>query len=198
MKPSLALFDFDGTLTTRDTFWGFHRFLGGARCFGAIMETFVQGCLSRRFDRDFLKEAFVSRMWENIPYETYLAEARRYAELRLERLLLPRAVEVFCRHLGRGHDVRIVTASMKEWIEPWASRYAVPVIGTELEVVEGRLTGRLMGKNCRGPEKARRIAKMMDLERYGKIYAYGNSRGDLEMLKLADEKVYNWDHVPCF
>ncbi|MDR2136844.1 MAG: HAD-IB family hydrolase [Synergistaceae bacterium] len=198
MKFSLALFDFDGTLTRKDTFLDFHRFFWGMRRFGAMMATIAGGCLSRRFDRDFLKETFLARLWKNVPYETYLEGARRYAELCVEDLLLPLAVEVFCRHIERGHDVRIVTASMKEWIEPWASRHGVPLLATELEVLDGRLTGRLSGKNCRGPEKVNRIRKILDLERYDKIYAYGNSGGDLEMLDLADEKVYKWDHVPRF
>jgi HAD superfamily hydrolase (TIGR01490 family) len=162
------------------------------------MEAAVRGCLFRRLDRDFLKEAFVSRLWKNIPYKTYLEGARRYAGLHVESLLLPVAVEVFCRHAERGHDVLIVTASMKEWIEPWASRFAVPVLGTELEITDGLLTGRFSGRNCRGPEKVNRIRKFVDLKKYDRIYAYGNSRGDLEMLKLADEKVYNWDHIPRF
>ena len=86
----------------------------------------------------------------------------------------------------------------EEWIEPWASKYGAQVVGTELEAVSGTLTGRLNGANCRGGEKARRIAALVDLKSYDKIYAYGNSSGDREMLLLADEKVYNWDHVPEF
>ena len=195
---SLALFDFDGTLTTRDTFLDFHRFFWGKRYFFALAGTAAKGSLSLRFDRDFLKEAFLTRLWKDVPLEKYMTGALRYAESRIEGLLSPLAVSVFNRHVERRHDVYVVTASLKDWVEPWASKYGVSVVGSELEVVNGILTGRLSGANCRGAEKARRIAKIVDLKSYDKIYAYGNSSGDREMLLLADEKVYNWDHVPEF
>ena len=151
-----------------------------------------------RFDRGFLKEEFLTLLWKGVPQEEYLTGAFRYAESRVEGFLMPLALSVFLRHIERGHDVYVITASMKEWIEPWASKYGVPVVGTELEVADGILTGRLNGANCRGPEKTRRIAAIVDLKGYDKIYAYGNSSGDREMLLLADEKAYNWDHVPVF
>jgi HAD superfamily phosphoserine phosphatase-like hydrolase len=101
-------------------------------------------------------------------------------------------METFESHLDRGDDVWIVTASMKDWVGFWARRYGVPVIGTELEVNGEFLTGRMSTPNCRGPEKVARIRAAIDLGAYSKIYAYGNSSGDREMLKLADEPVYKW------
>lgn len=194
----LALFDFDGTLTKRDTFLDFHRFYWGKKYFFALGGAAGKGILSMKFGRDFLKEAFLMSMWKGIPREEYLAAARSYAENRVEGILLPLALSVFNRHIERNHDVYVVTASLKDWVEPWASKYGVPVIGSELETANGILTGRLSGANCRGPEKPRRISEVLDLKNYEKIYAYGNSSGDREMLLLADEKVYNWDHVPVF
>ena len=47
-----------------------------------------------------------------------------------------------------------------------------------------RCTGRMRGANCRGPEKAARLQALFaddDVE----LWAYGNSRGDDEMLALA-------------
>jgi len=195
---AIALFDFDGTLTTRDTFMDFHRFYWGNKFFLALARASGKGVLSMKFGRDFLKEAFLTLLWKDVPHEEYLAGALRYAESRIEGLLMPLALSVFRRHIERGHDVYIVTASLKDWVEPWASKHGVPVIGSELETAGGLLTGRLRGANCRGPEKPRRIIEAVDLKNRGKIYAYGNSSGDKEMLLMADEKVYNWDHVPEF
>ena len=196
-KPVLALFDFDGTLTTRDSFVDFHIFSQGPTKFlSACAVAAIQGCRSLNGSRGFLKEALVRRLWGGTPLEDYEAAARRYAELRVEEILLPLALRVFLRHVELGHIVYIVTASMKEWIEPWASIHGVPVIGTELETLDGKLTGRLATPNCRGAEKVVRITGVTDLKRYEKIYAYGNSRGDREMLDIADEKIYRWDHVP--
>ena len=196
---ALALFDFDGTLTTRDTFLDFHRFFWGNRLFLRALAGAATKCsLSLRFDRNFLKEAFLTLLWKDVPHENYLAGAFRYAGNQVKGLLAPLAMSVFLRHIERGHNVYVVTASMKDWVEPWASEYGASVVGTELETANGILTGRMKGANCRGAEKTRRIAEVVDLNDYDKIYAYGNSSGDREMLLLADEKVYNWDHVPAF
>jgi phosphoserine phosphatase len=63
------------------------------------------------------------------------------------------------------------------------------VIATRLEVGEhGRLTGHYDGHNCRGEEKLRRLRLWVDESGTapGKMWAYGNSRGDLRMLRAAD------------
>lgn len=145
------------------------------------------------FGRDAIKEAFAGNLWTGVKHEDYLYAAKSYAEMRVEKNLLPRAMNAFSRHLTSGDDVYIVTASFKDWVEFWAERYGVSVIGTELGVSGGVLTGRFSTPNCRGAEKVRRIRAKANLEAYSKIYAYGNSGGDRQMLAIADEAVYRWE-----
>ncbi|MDR1481688.1 MAG: HAD-IB family hydrolase [Synergistaceae bacterium] len=193
----IAFFDFDGTLTRRDTFWDFNvLFFGRRRVTAALIELTAAVLSSLRFDRSFIKEKFVSILWTGISYESYISFARRYASREIEKNLLPVAMKVFLSHIGHGDDVYIVTASMKDWCEFWAKRYGVPVIGTELEVSDGYLTGHLSTPNCRGREKVARIRAVVDLSGYSRIFAYGNSNGDREMLSIADEAVYRWDRIP--
>ena len=85
-------------------------------------------------------------------------------------------------------------------------------MGTQIEVIDGRLTGRFATPNCYGPEKVRRLKEYInekvspvggglegwggkevsptggDLE--GAIIAYGDSRGDKELLAYANEGHY--------
>lgn len=198
-QKNIAFFDFDGTLTQKDTFWDFHiRHFGKVALFWALLKTSFFAFGLKGFKRDKAKAALLYFLWKNTPYEDYCRYACEYGLSRIEGNLQRVAVEVLDHHLRRGDDVYIVTASMKEWVEPWASRKAIPVIGTEFEVRDGKLTGHLATPNCRGPEKVTRIKAMVNLTDYAKIYAYGNSSGDIEMLALADEKAYNWDHVPVF
>ena len=63
-------------------------------------------------------------------------------------------------------------------------------LATQMEVLDGSLTGRLQGKNCYGPEKVRRINEVVDKSDYDITFAYGDSRGDLEMLKMSDKPCY--------
>jgi HAD superfamily hydrolase (TIGR01490 family) len=193
----IALFDFDGTLTRRDTFWGFNVMcFGRPRVVAALARLIPAAIASLRFDRSFLKETLIRLLWAGVPHESYLSLAKTYADREIEKVLMPQAMRVFLDHLGRGDDVYIVTASMKDWSEFWAARHGVQVIGTELEVVGGRLTGRFSTPNCWGGEKVARIRAAVDLSEYSRIFAYGNSGGDREMLAIADEAVYRWDHIP--
>ncbi|MDR3165118.1 MAG: HAD-IB family hydrolase [Synergistaceae bacterium] len=193
----IALFDFDGTLTRKDTFLDFHVKRFGVVSVAAAMCAAAAECpLSKFADRSEIKERFLSRMWKGTLFESYLADAENYAEREIDRITMPTAMEVFRKHLELGDAVCIVTASMKEWVEPWASRHETYVIGTELEVEGGRMTGRLKTPNCRGAEKVARIKAEIDLSRFSRIFAYGNSDGDREMLALADEAIYKWRRAP--
>lgn len=193
----IAFFDFDGTLTRRDTFWDFNVMFFGKRRVAAALIKLIPAMLSAlRFDRSFLKETLVNNLWAGVSCESYISFARKYACQEIEKNLIPEAKRVFLSHIEHGDDVYIVTASMKDWCEFWAEGYGVPVIGTELEAADGYLTGRLLTPNCRGEEKVARIRAAVDLSEYSRIFAYGNSGGDREMLSIADEAVYKWDRVP--
>ena len=194
----IAFFDFDGTLTYRDTFWEFHAaHFGRCRLTRALSAMFLSALASLDFERAQLKDAFLRSLWAGTSAESYRLAAENYARGPLEKNLRPLAVRVFLNHIERGDDVWIVTASMRDWVAFWADRYGIPVIGTEFEVENGILTGRLATPNCRGREKVVRIRQAIDLSGYSKVFAYGDSRGDREMLALADEAVYRWDRVPA-
>jgi phosphoserine phosphatase len=66
----------------------------------------------------------------------------------------------------------------------------VSLISTRLETNNGKLTGRIEGKNCRGIEKVRRIKMQYKLDEYDEIYAYGDTKGDKPMLGLATIAFY--------
>jgi HAD superfamily hydrolase (TIGR01490 family) len=199
----IAFFDFDGTLTYRDTFWEFHAaHFGRRRVMKALLAMSLAACAPwsfkrENFEREALKKTFLRSLWAGTPVESYRQAAESYARGRLEKNIRPLAMRVFLNHIERGDAVWIVTASMRDWVASWAGRYGVPVIGTEFEAENGMLTGQLATPNCRGPEKVVRIRQAVDLSAYSKIFAYGDSRGDREMLALTDEAVYRWNRVPA-
>ncbi|GHS94099.1 hypothetical protein AGMMS50276_06020 [Synergistales bacterium] len=164
----------------------------------AASKTLLASFRSLRRDRGFLKETMLHSLLGGVPYDFYLSMAKKYADTKIENIIRPVAIETFSKHLARKDSVFIVTASMKEWVAFWAKRQSeeVTVIGTELEVEDGILTGRLATPNCRGAEKAERIRASVNIHSYPEIYAYGNSGGDREMLALANYPVYRWDKIP--
>ena len=93
-------------------------------------------------------------------------------------------------HLEKGHRVVLVSASLEPYLKPWTDKIGIELLGSRIAISDGVLTGSFAGKNCYGKEKERRIKKAYSLEEYDFVYAYGDSRGDKEMLELASEAHY--------
>jgi phosphoserine phosphatase len=66
------------------------------------------------------------------------------------------------------------------------------LISTELEVIDGRLTGKFSTLNCNGKEKVKRIKEKYNLLEYDEIHVFGNSKGDFPMLELGTHKYYKF------
>ena len=97
-------------------------------------------------------------------------------------------------HRAQGHRIVIVSASLANYLRPIAEELRFDaVLATELEVgPDGRLTGRMLGENVRGPEKARRLDSWIASELGGVepfVWAYGDSSGDKELWARADRAV---------
>ena len=89
----------------------------------------------------------------------------------------------------------IVSASLDVYLDPWCEAIGVERICTELDVRNGRLTGRYRQGDCSGQAKVRRIREQYDLSQYSVIYAYGDTSEDREMLELAHRRYCRWAEV---
>ena len=118
-----------------------------------------------------------------------------YATTVLPTMLRRRALERIDWHKGQGDCIVVVSASLDVYLNPWCTAMGVEVICTQIEEKAGRLTGKYVLGDCTGAEKARRIRERYDLARYARIYAYGDSDEDREMLDLAHEKYYRWKRI---
>jgi phosphatidylglycerophosphatase C len=191
----VAAFDVDGTLTTADCVVPFlRRTAGTGRLVGRLLRSpaSLVAAGSRR-DRDGLKAASVAAAFRGVPLATVEADAERFAHMVYERWLRPEAVESLRSHLDAGDTVLLVSASFEVYLRPLADLLgASDVLAVRLEVDDaGVLTGRLDGPNCRGAEKVVRLHDWLDRHLGGRdavhLSAYGDSRGDREMLADADE-----------
>jgi phosphatidylglycerophosphatase C len=187
--PVVAAFDFDGTLTKRDTLLPFLVDVAGparvARAF-ARDATRIVSVAAGRGDRDAAKAALVARVLGGLPHDDVVTRGRAYARRIVDRAIRPQLLERLQWHQSEGHEVVIVSASLDAYLHHVGQHLDVTtVLCTTLEVEQGIVTGRLQGGNCRGPEKVERLRPFLardDIE----LWAYGNSRGDDEMLALAD------------
>jgi HAD superfamily hydrolase (TIGR01490 family) len=114
--------------------------------------------------------------------------AHRFCSEKIPKILRPKAMERIRWHQERGDLIAVVSACPRFILEPWCRLTDVDIIATELEVdQQKRITGRIDGENCWGKEKVKRIRSRYDLSHFSEIYAYGDSKGDLPMLEIADQ-----------
>jgi HAD superfamily hydrolase (TIGR01490 family) len=195
----LALFDLDGTITNRDTFLDFHLWaLGFGKTLLGLLDSRLPGIIFRS-GRDAAKERIFSKYWQGKDYELFVETGKKYSVERLPILMKNQAREAISFHRQRKDKLVLVSASLHEWMEPWALDAGFSaVIATEPEVKSGTLTGLFSTPNCRGPEKVRRLREMGLPGPGAIVYAYGDSRGDRQMLELATYPVYRWrSKTPC-
>ena len=189
----IACFDFDGTLTTRDTLGPFLREVAGTstllRAFGADAPRLMLAAAGRA-SRDDAKERMLRRLLGGREHADLVARGRVYGERVAKQGLRPDTMARVHWHLSEGHAVAIVSASLDVYVNRAAELIGVEhVLCSRLAVGgDGRVTGALVGGNCRGPGKLARIREHFGPGGY-EMWAYGDSAGDAEMLAAADHPV---------
>lgn len=193
MKKIVAVFDFDGTLTRRDSLPLFiFSSLGYLRFIFTILYSLpwlvaykCHLCANWK-----AKEAFFSAAFKGICYRDFKQLGSNFSK-KYPTLINQNALETMLWHLSSGHEVYVISASMEEWIAPYFSTYgSIKYLTTMPAVENGVLTGSFLGNNCYGKEKVDRLLiAEPDRESYV-LYAYGDSKGDCELLSFADYPFY--------
>lgn len=192
-SKNLVLFDFDGTITTRDTLLEFIRFYHGTLKF--LWGFFINSppiILSKvkLIPNWKAKEIVLTWFFKNEPLEQFNSTCGVFASRCTPLLIRPKAMSEINKYLKEGWRVVVVSASAENWVKPWCDAVGVECIATRLELNANKLTGKIEGKNCYGPQKVVRILEKLDIKDYQKVIVYGDSSGDREMLELGNEKFY--------
>jgi len=193
MIMNLALFDFDGTISDRDSFLLFIQKTVGTFRFSAGMAGMAPQIILfflKKYSNHRLKEDVLVRFFSRCSCVEFNREAARFCSHTIPVILRPKAVERINEHRSKGDKVVVVSASPELILAPWCREQGLELLGTRMQVVESRLTGRIDGENCRGQEKVRRICQQYNPGDYEKIYAYGDTEGDRPMLAMADYSFY--------
>ena len=187
-RPIVA-FDFDGTLTTHDSFTAFLKWKAEPFPYLLGLVGLLPALIAYVFNRDRgrLKAAATARFLGGLPSERLAADAEAFAMERAQSMLRPDAVHVWRNWRAQGAVVVIVTATPEAIVRPFARALGADMlIGTRLEFDEqGRVTGRFIGRNCRGPEKVIRLKQAFG-EDVILAAAYGDTSGDREMLRISE------------
>ena len=189
MKKIYA-FDFDGTLTTKDTLLEFIRFAKGTLAFGLGFLRYAHLLVLMRlggYPNWKAKQKVFAHFFKGMSIDDFDALCQEFAASS-KHLLRPKGIEAINKAQSEGSEVLIVSASIDNWVQPFFAN--VKVLGTQIEVVDDKLTGRFLTKNCYGQEKVNRILALYPNRQDYHLTAYGDSRGDKELLAWADESYF--------
>ncbi|MEA2074091.1 MAG: HAD family hydrolase [Campylobacterota bacterium] len=189
---NLALFDFDGTLTTKDSLGEFIKFAVGKPTYYFKLILFSPIFFlykTKLMDNSYAKELLFRLYFNGIMEDEFRAVAKEYGETMINAILREDIYEKFLEHIRNGDKVLIVSASMRCWLLPFATKHDVELLSTELAFKEKSFTGHFATKNCHGEEKLRRVKAHLNLDDYEHITTYGDSSGDDAILRVADVKV---------
>lgn len=193
MSQTIAFFDFDGTITTKDTLLEFIKFSKGKFRFYtgfALNSPWLIALKFKLISNQTAKEKILTWFFRNIPVTDFQQTCDRFATEIIPTLIRPKALQEITTLKEKGVPVVIVSASPENWIRPWTGPNSIDLIATRLETKNTRLTGRIQGRNCHGTEKVERINQTFQLSEFTTVYAYGDTAGDKPMLHLATNAFY--------
>lgn len=189
-NKTLVLFDFDGTITFKDTFLEFIKFTHGKARFYAgfsILFPFLLLYKLGIISNYKAKEIVLSWYYKGKTLQYLQEKGKAFAEQKLPQLIRPLALKKIQEYKAQQFEIVIVSASIKEWLEAWCQIQQIPLISTELEVKNNKITGKLATANCFGAEKVRRVEQNYNISSFDRIIAFGDSKGDKEMLAISNE-----------
>jgi phosphatidylglycerophosphatase C len=194
-KRVVAAFDFDGTLTTRDSLIPFLYHHAGPLGFIAAMARsapVLAGYGLGMLRNVIAKERLLKNFLNGTPLSALRQSGDKFARSGLPKLVRADALQRMRWHQAQGHYVVVISASLDLYLQPWATAMGIEnVLCSSLESDRaGRVSGRLAGGNCFGPEKLRRLSDSLGNRSGYILYAYGDSRGDRELLASADYAFY--------
>lgn len=193
MSRRIAFFDFDGTITSRDTLLAMIRYHAGTVKYWwgfALNSPFIVAYKAGLISNQAAKERVLRFFFGRMHADAFRVSCHRFAAEQLPGLLRPKALQEIERLKAAGVEVVIVSASPEDWIRPWSEALGLQLLATRLQTKNDRITGRIEGHNCHGEEKVRRIREAYDLPAYNEIYCYGDTKGDKPMLSLATFSFY--------
>lgn len=195
---ALALFDFDGTITTHETMPDFlcrsmsrRRWISG----WLLLAPLVLGYKLRIVSGTLVRRAIVRFGYSGVPASVVTSSGREFAQDYLPNVLRPEAMQRIAWHKAQGHRVVVVSGGLDAYLGPWCEAQGLELLCSSLQHRNGVLTGHYEGAQCVQKEKARRVHERYNLGAFPEVYAYGDTPEDRDLLGVATKKYYQWQEV---
>ena len=188
----ICAFDFDGTLTKKDTFVEFIRYVHGERktITGFLLHFPVLLLMKLHlYSNQKAKQKVFSWFFRNMEIDRFNLLCRDFAHTNKQHLLRPAGIKRIRKAIEEGDKVIIISASIDNWVCPFFDEFGgkIQIEGTQIEVKNGYLTGVFSTANCYGQEKVNRLKALYPQREDYHLTAFGDSRGDKELINYADK-----------
>ena len=194
-KETVAVFDFDGTITQQDTLLEFIKFSRGKRrfYFGFLLfSPLLVAMKLKLYPNGKAKQRLFSYFYKGTAIEKFNSWCRAFRS-EIDKVVRPKALEALKAHRENGDKVVIISASIENWIKPWAEQAGIAtVLATKIETDKNNLlTGKFLTKNCYGQEKVNRLLEELPNRSDYRLVVYGDSLGDRELIEFAESTACN-------
>ena len=192
----LYFFDFDGTLTYKDTMFLYLKFYNSAKFnfqFVKHIPLFILLKL-KLANAEKVKKSFISSILKGQSKTKIEEKSQQFFEKYYPEIIRENAIE-FIKNIDREHtESYLVTASLDIWVKPFAEKFKMNLLATRAEFKNDIFTGNFVGNNCNGGEKVHRIKEAIQGKKFDKTIAFGDTSGDKEMLEWANESHFEFFH----
>lgn len=192
----LYLFDFDGTLTYKDTMFLFLKFYDPAKYSIQFLKHIPLFALLKfkLADAEAVKKSFISSILKGQSMYQIEKKAQQFFDENYPSLFRENALDFIKNIDTQNTECYIVSASLDIWVKPFAEKFNMKLLSTQAEFKDDIFTGNFTGKNCNKEEKVKRIKLEIGNRKFDKIIAFGDTSGDKAMFKFANESHYRFFH----
>lgn len=192
----LYCFDFDGTITTKDTMLLFLKFCSPIKFRVQFLKHIPLFVLMKikLIKAENVKKSLISSIFKGKTKDELSKKAELFFEEYYPTLIRENALEFIQKIDHSKTESLLVTASLDIWAQPFADKFGMTLVCTCAEFQNGIFTGELSTPNCNGKEKVRRIEEEINGKKFDKIIAFGDTAGDKPMLAWADEGHFRFFH----
>jgi phosphatidylglycerophosphatase C len=193
-NKAIAFFDFDGTITNKDIFWDYIRFrikyglpyYKVVMCLPVLAKYFL-----KLIDNEKAKMQVFSILFKGENSTEFDESIKKYSLQSIASVIRVDALERINWHKTQNHVIVIVSANFEPLVKYFAAKLDIGMLCTQIQIIDNQITGKFATANCYGLEKVKRINQQYpNLIKFDEIYAYGDSKGDKEMLAVATHPYY--------
>lgn len=193
---TLYCFDFDGTITKKDTMFSFLKYYDSSLFYRKFVENLPFFVLMKfnLVETQKVKQKFIFSILKGQSRKKIEEKAQLFFDEFYPKIIREKALDFIKKLDKEKSECFLVTASLDIWTKRFAEEWNMKLLATKSNFEGGFYTEKFLSKNCNGEEKVKRIKAEITNEEFEKTVAFGDTKGDFPMLNWSDEKHFRYFH----